>query len=274
MGKALAKLGDEQGASFYLTRAASPQQRSASALAMAAVSDGELFQLRKAAGASAGDPQPQIRLVAALLGRGQGDEALQLARQIQAQHPGVPDAHMLVGDALGTRGDFAGAAREYRKAANLAFTEPVAMRMIEALQRSGQTAAAAQVLQLFREQNPRSVSAALLAAAGHMQARDWEAAIRVYEGLRSRLGNRDAVMLNNLAWAYSETGDYDRAIPLARAAWALDKDNPATADTLGWLLFKSGQNKAEGMALLQRAARGAPTDAQIAQHLRAAKSSS
>ena len=30
------------------------------------------------------------------------------------------------------------------------------------------------------------------------------------------------------------------AIPLARRAWALDRDNPATADTLGWLLFKSG----------------------------------
>jgi tetratricopeptide (TPR) repeat protein len=272
MGKALAKLGDDQAASFYLARAASPQQRSASALATIAVSDSELVQLRKGASAS-GDPQQRIRLVAALLGRGQGDEALQLARQVQAQNPGVPDAHMLVGDALGTRGDFAGAAREYRKAANLAFTEPVAMRMIEALQRSGQTAAAAQVLQLFREQNPRSVPAALLAAAGHMQAQDWRQAIRIYESLRSRLGNSDAVLLNNLAWAYSESGDYERAIPLARKAWTLDKDNPATADTLGWLLFRSG-NKAEGLALLQRAAKGAPTDAQIAQHLRAARASS
>jgi tetratricopeptide (TPR) repeat protein len=180
---------------------------------------------------------------------------------------------MLVGDALGTRGDFANAAREYRKAANLAFTEPVAMRMIEALQRSGQTAAAAQVLQLFREQNPRSVSAALLAAAGHMQARDWPQAIRIYEGLRSRLGDRDAVMLNNLAWAYSESGDYDRAIPLARKAWALDKDNPATADTLGWLLFKSGRNRAQGLALLERASRGAPTDVQIQKHLQSARGS-
>jgi tetratricopeptide (TPR) repeat protein len=114
----------------------------------------------------------------------------------------------------------------------------------------------------------------LLAAASHLQARDWPQAIRIYEGLRSRLGDRDAVMLNNLAWAYSESGDYYRAIPLARKAWALDKSNPATADTLGWLLFRSGQNKAEGLALLQRAARGAPTDAQIAQHLRTARASS
>ena len=44
---------------------------------------------------------------------------------------------------------------EYRKAANLSFTEPVALRMIEALQRSGQTRPAAQVLELFLSQNPQ-----------------------------------------------------------------------------------------------------------------------
>jgi Flp pilus assembly protein TadD len=214
------------------------------------------------------------RAVAALIGRGQWEEALQLARQVQAANPGVPDAHMLVGDALGTRGDFEGAASEYRKAANLAFTEPVVMRMIEALQRSGQSKAAAQVLQLFREQNPGSVPASILAASASMQARDWPSAIRIYEALRSRIGDRDATMLNNLAWAYSERGDYERAIPLARKAWSLDKNNPATADTLGWLLFKSGNDKAHGLALLQRAARSAPNDAQIQQHLQSARNSS
>ncbi len=112
--------------------------------------------------------------------------------------------------------------------------------------------------------------AQLLAAGRHLQARDWGNAIRIYEDLRRRLGDRDAVMLNNLAWAYSEAGDFERAIPLARKAWSLDKENPATADTLGWLLFKSGEDRAQGLALLQRAARGAPTDSDIRRHLEAA----
>ena len=128
-----------------------------------------------------------------------------------------------------------------------------------------------QVLLLFLQQNPRSVPAQLLAASRYMQARDWPRAIETYESLRRRLGDRDAVMLNNLAWAYSEQGDYESAIPLARKAWSLDKDNPATADTLGWLLFKSGADRAAGLALLQRAARGAPTDADIRLHLEKAR---
>jgi hypothetical protein len=43
---------------------------------------------------------------------------------------------------------------------------------------------------------------------------------------------------------------------------------------LGWLLFKSGTDRAQGLALLQRAARGAPTDADIQRHLEAARRNS
>ena len=37
--------------------------------------------------------------------------------------------------------------------------------------------------------------------------KDWPEAIRIYESLRLRLGDNDATVLNNLAWAYSESGD-------------------------------------------------------------------
>jgi len=105
-----------------------------------------------------------------------------------------------------------------------------------------------------------------------MQAEDWPGAIAIYESLRRRLGDNDATILNNLAWAYSENGDLGRAVPLARRAWTLDRDNPATTDTLGWLLFKAGR-RAEGLALLERAARGAPSDAAIRQRLAQARRS-
>jgi cellulose synthase operon protein C len=270
LGQALQKQGDDQAAAVFLARAAQPQ-RPASALLAPPMTDEQLNGLRQLAEAKPDEVQAQILLIGALLSRGAGDEALDRARQLQAKHPGAPDAHVLVGDALGIGGNFAGAAQEYRKAANLSFTEPVALRLIEALRRSNQGPAAAKVLQLFLEQNPRNLPAMLLAANGFMEARKWPQAIRIYEGIRSRIGDKDAALLNNLAWAYMEQEDYDRAIPLAEKAWGLDKRNPATMDTLGWILFKSGKDKARGLVLLEQASRGAPTDLQIQSHLQAAR---
>src|SRR3546814_12782987 len=111
------------------------------------------------------------------------------------------------------------------------------MRLIGALERSGQPTAATDVLNLYLEQNPRSVPAQLMAASRMMEEGRWARAIGLYEGLRRRLGDRDAVMLNNLAWAYSERGDYEKALPIAEKAWTLDQDKPDNADTYGWLRF-------------------------------------
>ena len=269
MGRALARLGDGPRASFFLARAAQP--RAAARTALDPLSDGDFAALQAEAGEQPGNGPLQVRLISAMLARGLGDEALIRARRLQADNPGAPEVHMLVGDALGVRGDFGGAAEQYRRAANLAFSEPVAIRLIEALQRSGQQPAADQVLGLFLRQNPRNVPAQILIASRMMQTEDWAGAIHVYESLRARLGNNDATILNNLAWAYSETGDYARAVPLARRAWSLDRDNPATADTLGWILYKSGVNRAEGLVLLERAARGAPSDGAIQRRLAEAR---
>jgi tetratricopeptide (TPR) repeat protein len=270
IGRALARQGDANAASLYLARAAQPQPDALAALDP--LGEGEFAGVRRAAEDNPGDGPAQVRLISALLGRGQGGEALARARRLQADNPGAPEVHILVGDALGAGGDYAAAAAQYRRAANIAFTESVAMRLIEALQRSGQGAEAENVLRLFVQQNPRSVPGLVLLAGLAMQTRDWPGAIAIYEGLRQRLGDNDATILNNLAWAYSETGDLARAVPLARRAWSLDRDNPATADTLGWLLFKAGR-RAEGLALLERAARGAPSDAEVRRRLERARQS-
>lgn len=268
MARALARRGDAAGASAYYARAAVPAPARS---ALDPLSPQEFDGLRRQAAAEPGNGPVQVRLISALLARGLGEEALGRARQLQAANPGAPEVHMLVGDALGTRGDFAGAAEQYRRAANLAFSEPVALRLIEALRRSNQLDAADGVLTLFLRQNPRNVPAQIMVAARMMEREEWAEAITVYEGLRRRLGNNDATILNNLAWAYAETGEFERALPYARRAWALDRDNPATADTLGWILYRGGSDPVGGLALLEQAARGAPSDAAIRRRLEQAR---
>ena len=271
MGRALARQGDNQSASLYLARAARPQPGALAALDP--LSDRDFDAVANAAADDPGNGPAQVRLISALLARGRTGEALARARRVRQANPGVPETWVLVGDALEIGGDFAGAAEQYRRAANLSFSEGVALRLIEALRRSGRRPQADTVLDLFVRQNPRNVSGQVLLAARMMDSGDWDDAISVYESLRARLGDNDATILNNLAWAYAQTGDFESGLPLARRAWALDRDNPATADTLGWILFRSGADRARGLALLEQAARGAPTGSDIRRRLEAARRS-
>lgn len=263
IAQALRKQGNSEAASAYFARASDPRQRSSAALLGQALDDGALAALRTQADNQKGEAAIQVRLIRALLARGLGVEALDRARSLQAAHPGAPDAHLLAGDSAAMLGDHQGAAAAYRRAANIAFTEPVAMRLVEAMRRTGDNEGAARVLELFLQQNPQNVPARMLAANTLLQSGHWDDAIDIYEDLRARLGNRDATLLNNLAWAWSQKGDYARAIPYARRAWELDPNNPTTADTLGWLLYKSGRDKAQGLALIEKAGRGAPNGPEV-----------
>jgi tetratricopeptide (TPR) repeat protein len=267
VGQALARMGDSQAAARYFARAAAPPP-AVGTVFVDGMSDAELARLRRRA--ESGQAVEQVELIRALIGRGQAGEALDRARRLQAANPGAPDAHVLAGDALAVAGDHRSAVAAYRRAANLAFTEPTALRLIDALKSAGDPRGASQVLGLFLRQNPQNVSALTLAANAHLQARQWDRAIALYERVRRRIGNGDATLLNNLAWAYLETGETERAIPLARRAFELDPRSAATADTLGWLLFKSGR-RAEGLVYLEQAARGAPSDAEILAHLSQAR---
>jgi tetratricopeptide (TPR) repeat protein len=258
IGSAYRRRNDAAAAVNYLVRAARPQRPPAAPPLGAPLGDEGLAALRSAAEAGQSDAPLQVQLIRALLARGLGPEALARARRLEADNPGAPDAHMLAGDALVAAGDLPAAAEAYRRAANIAFTEPVAMRLVHVLDISGDRAGAARVLSLFLQQNPENVPALTVAGNGFLAAGRWDRAILAFERVRTRIGNRDATLLNNLAWAWSQTGDYDRALPLAARAWSLDRADPATADTLGWLLYRSGRDRMRGLALLQQAARGAP----------------
>lgn len=234
---ALEKTGNRALASRYRMRAARPEESARTAYLWSSGS------------------HPEIRAIAELLAAGNRDGALDRARALQRAMPGAAEVYLALGDVLTARGDQRGAAEQYRRAANLTFNEASAVRLIGALGRAGDGQAADAVLELFAVQHPRNVSGQLILAQRALAAGQYDEAVSRYERLRARLGNGDAALLNNLAWAYLGTGDAEQAAAYARRAWALAPGNSMTAHTLGWALYRGGDT-VRGLALIQGARRG------------------
>ena len=116
---------------------------------------------------------------------------------------------------------------------------------------------------------PPAERLAMLLASGDQALREgrWRAAIDAYEQLRGWTGDSNALVLNNLAYARSQTGARAEALVLARKALALAPENPSIKDTAGWLMVQTGEDRARGVALLREASRLAPDNAAIARHL-------
>lgn len=262
MGRALEAIDARDEAAPYLDRASASAPRGGAPFD----GGGDLGTLARDAALDRGAPA-RIRYIRGLLTAGRGDQALAEARALQRAHPGTPAAHILVGDALGAVGQPLEAADAYRLAANISFNEPVALRLIDALDRGGRRPDAIATLNLFLTQNPRNVAALLLASDYFQAAEQWSDSIRILEGLRARIGNRDALILNNLAWAWFRKGDADKGVAYAARAYALTPSNPAAADTFGWLLFETDTDRRAGIELLEKARAIAPASPAVHWHL-------
>lgn len=119
---------------------------------------------------------------------------------------------------------------------------------------------------------PEERVATLLARAdAHLRAGRWRAAITAYEQLRGWTGDSNALVLNNLAYAKSRVGEAEDALAIALTALDLAPNHPSVMDTAGWLMVLTDSDRARGLNLLERAARLAPGNATIAEHLATAR---
>ena len=117
-----------------------------------------------------------------------------------------------------------------------------------------------------RQQDPQNVSALMLMGVIHNQEKNYQAAADAYEQLLV-INPQFSPALNNLAYIYSEfLGQLDRANELAQKARTLHPADPATADTLGWILYQKGQYAA-ALNLLQEAADKLAGEPEIQGHL-------
>ena len=237
MGRACEHLGVRAAAGRYLDRAAQPLRPAATSFA-----------------AAGRGPVADMRQLVAL---GRVGEAIDIAQGIERANPGSPGAMMLVGDTLGAAGRWRDASEAYRRAANLQFSEGIALRLIDALRRAGDSAAALAVVNVFVTQYPKSIAARLLASDAALAGKQWDRAGGLLDGVRAALGDRNATLLNNLGWVRSNQNRGGDAVTLARAAYLLNPNSPPVAASYGWFANNTG-DRATGVALLEKAVALAP----------------
>jgi len=261
VGRAFEAVGDRGWAARFLDRAARPGGSGPQTFG----SDAGLPVLANAVAEAPGDPGVAVAYVGGLVDAGERGAALDRARLLARASPGAPGAHLLVGDVLATSGAFAPAFGAYTRAADLRFDTPTLLRLSEAAERSGRRQAGADALALYLSQNPQSVTARRALANLQLATRDWTAAIDTLEGLRGAIGNRDALVLAQLGYAYAGAGDARAARSYARAAYALAPMNPAAVDAYGWAAYEAGDTAA-ALQLLRKAAALVPGHAGVQWH--------
>jgi len=125
--------------------------------------------------------------------------------------------------------------------------------------------AASRQLDLVLSKNPNNPPALMLAALIHERVGDFPKARDAYETLLAVKPDAAAAQ-NNLAYLYAERlNDLEKAYAIGRKARAAQPENPAVADTLGWILYKRGEYQ-ESSSLLNEAAAKMPENPEVQFH--------
>lgn len=205
-----------------------------------------------------------LRHLASLeLSQGRTSEALAIARRMQELPSEAARGFAIEGRVHSVTGRDDDAARSFGKAYELEPSAAHAAALGAAEQRAGRVAEAATLLAARIADHPDEDSVRLQLAQALLTLGDNHAAIREYEELL-RTQQDNVVVFNNLAFLYQLEGDR-RALELAEQAYALSPENPAVADTLGWILVNEGE-VSRGLTLLQRARESLPERPEVRYH--------
>ncbi|RJG07039.1 PEP-CTERM system TPR-repeat protein PrsT [Noviherbaspirillum cavernae] len=206
----------------------------------------------------------QIALAGIEMRKGNHDEALSIARQVQRQQAASPAGYALEGDVLMVQKKPAAAAKAYEQALALGRNGTLMTKVHGALVQAGNTKEADLRLAQWLKEHPADSRTRMYLAELNLMTKQYKTAIAQFQAILQS-DPKNAVVLNNLAWAYAQEKD-PRGLEFAEKAHQLAPDNPAIMDTLGWMLVEKG-DAARGLPLLQKAASLAPEALEIRYHL-------
>lgn len=198
---------------------------------------------------------------------GRHDEALKLARKLQQIDTKSSAGYTLEGDVLMTQRRFPQAVAAYEKAMALGQTSILTIKLHAAQTAAAKPREADSTVQRWLNDHPDDIGVRQYLAHRYLNSGQNKLAIEQYERVLQK-DPTNLLALNNLANLYQMVND-SRALETAEAAYRLDPNSSAIADTLGWLLVQQGQT-ARGLELLQKAIAQEPGNSFIRYHLAAA----
>jgi len=221
----------------------------------------------------AGD-RPAIQLLAGQVAMAAGNHDIAIAELSRYLGSGVrdEDAALTLAAAYAASGDPERAVTALKPLADLPGpSRSVLAALSRYAKAAGQASAAANYAARAARPSPARTANLLVRADQALAAKDWKGAIIAYQALIDREGVRpNAMMLNNLGWAHFQDGQTDKAIKLLQDAFKQAPDNASVLDSLGWVLWSSGKDRAAARSYLAKAHRLAPANTAIKAHWQAA----
>ena len=216
------------------------------------------------------DPRHQAavaQLVELDLAADQPDAALNRAERLVRDNPDSAGAHLVLAGVHLACDRRAPAETELRKTLELDPNARAAqLHMARLFSASGRTREALAELESAVSRKTNDTAALLLIGTLHSEARDYEQARHAYERAL-RVNPNFTPALNNLAYLYVEKlHQPGRAYELARRARTLQPNDPAIADTLGWVHYHRGEYS-ESLNLLVESAGRLPGEPEVQFHL-------
>jgi len=193
--------------------------------------------------------------------------ALRRAQTEAQRDPKSPSAQLLIAGVYMVQTNYAATEAALQKALAIAPDyAPAQSQLARVYVATKRTDEAVAKLTALAAKHTNDLGALLQIALIHSAASNYSKARDAYEKLLT-VNPRLVPALNNLAYLYSEhLGDLKRAAELGRKCRELAPSDPASADTLGWILFRRGELP-QALTLLKESAEKLPNEPEIQYHL-------